>query len=639
MLWILCLALALLLLAGAFWLILRKKLGLMRFLYAMVTMLVATYVIYIPPFFTQHDSIAAFFGNLLNALQVLSLDAGYLDQYAVISEALTSPWIAQAYELVLALLHIALPAVSATAAVTLLMRCITQLQLRRFRKQKKNLYVFSQINYRSRILAADIRKNDSDGQILFLETDSDADHTQLRNDLRCSVMEENIENVRAKAKNRKVHYYCMDEDQEQNLNSALAILSNLQQENPEIQRNNYIFLFSRDPMAETMIDSLDKGLVEIDVINEYQNAAYRLLTEHPLTDIGMNGEIFVVLCGASEMTLETLRAVSWCGQICGYNLKVRVLGDWQTDGIARFREQCPGLFTERYDIQFLPCPDQQALRESLKAHCANADYIVVAEPTEKETIQQSVFLRRFYYMTDPQFKDAPRIYAYICNVDKALAVSSLCTAEEKPQRRARYDIVPFGVATDVYTYENITDSDLEKLAKNVHLMYEDIFSDGPIDAMDAIRRYNLFEVNKRSNRANALHIRYKLFLLGLDYTDAPEAEEVNMADFVDEEKLEKMSRSEHDRWMAFLESEGWVGATVDQAVAYKASGLSKGRHNCPLVKMHPYICSYEELKGRSDALGLPDSTVYDRELIARIPEILHDKWGITGKTYKIIKKQ
>ena len=264
---------------------------------------------------------------------------------------------------------------------------------------------------------------------------------------------------------------------------------------------------------------------------------------------------------------------------------------------------------------------------------------MVAESTEKDTIQQSVFLRRFYYMTDPRFKDAPRIYAYICNADKALAVSSLCTAEEKPQRRAKYDIVPFGVASDVYTYENITDSDLEKLAKNVHLMYEDIFADGPIDAMDAIRRYNLFEVNKRSNRANALHIRYKLFLLGLDYTQAEDAEEVNMADFTDEEKLEQMSRSEHDRWMAFLESEGWVGATVEQAAAYQASGLSKGRHNCPLVKMHPYICPYDELKARSDALGLPDSTVYDRELITRIPEILHDKWGVTGKRYKIIKKQ
>ena len=639
MLWIICLALAMLLLLGAVWLLLKKKLGLMRFLYAMFALLAAAHVIYIPPFFTQHDPIAAFFGNLMNTLQVLTLDAGYLDQYEVICEALTSPWITQAYELVLAVLHIALPAVSATAAVTLLMRCLTQLQLRRLRRQKQNLYVFSQVNYKSQILAEDIRKNDPEGQILFLETDNDADHTQLRNDLRCSVMEESIENVRAKAKNRKVHYYCMDEDQESNLNSALAILAKLQQEEPEIQRNNYIFLFSRDPMAETMIDSLDKGLVEIDVINEYQNAAYRLLTEYPLTDIGMNGEIFVVLCGFSEMTLETLRAVSWCGQICGYKLKVRILGALQQEVVAQFREQCPGLFTDRYDIRFLDCPDQQALRENLKAHCANADYIVVAEAEEKETIRQAVFLRRVYYMTDPQFRDAPRIYAYICNADKALAVSSLCTAEEKVQRRVSYDIVPFGVATDVYTYENITDSDLEKLAKNVHLMYEDIFSDGPIDALDAIRRYNLFEVNKRSNRANALHIRYKLFLLGLDYTGSTDAEEVDMAQYLTEEKLERMSRSEHDRWMAFLESEGWVGATVEESKAYQLSGISKGRHNCPLLKMHPYICPYDELKERSDALGLPDSTVYDRELITRIPEILHDKWGVTGKTYKIIEKQ
>ena len=91
--------------------------------------------------------------------------------------------------------------------------------------------------------------------------------------------------------------------------------------------------------------------------------------------------------------------------------------------------------------------------------------------------------------------------------------------------------------------------------------------------------------------------------------------------------------------MAFLESEGWVESTVEQADAYKASGISKGRHNCPLLKVHPYICPFEDLADRSDALGLPDSTVYDRELIARIPDILHDRWKVSGKRYKIIRIQ
>ena len=169
------------------------------------------------------------------------------------------------------------------------------------------------------------------------------------------------------------------------------------------------------------------------------------------------------------------------------------------------------------------------------------------------------------------------------------------------------------------------------------MVYEDIFSDGPIDVPDALIRYNLFETNKRSNRANALHIPYKLAMLGLALSTDPQAEEVCLQDYLDAETLELLTYAEHDRWMAFLESEGWYTATMEDVAAYQASGISKGRHNCPILKMHPYICPFEDLAARSEALGLPDSTVYDRELIARIPDIVHDHWGATGKKYKIVK--
>ena len=134
-----------------------------------------------------------------------------------------------------------------------------------------------------------------------------------------------------------------------------------------------------------------------------------------------------------------------------------------------------------------------------------------------------------------------------------------------------------------------------------------------------------------------MHIRYKLRMLGLDYTTDPDAEEVRLEDYLTPERLEALTRAEHDRCMAFLESEGWIPASLDEVKAYQASGISAGRHNCPLLKMHPYICPFEELSARSAALGLGDSTTYDRELIHRIPDILHDRWGVSGVYYKIIK--
>ena len=53
--------------------------------------------------------------------------------------------------------------------------------------------------------------------------------------------------------------------------------------------------------------------------------------------------------------------------------------------------------------------------------------------------------------------------------------------------------------------------------------------------------------------------------------------------------------------------------------------------------MHPYIAPYGELKERSAKLNKSDCTAYDWELIARIPDMLHDKWDVAGKKYRIIQ--
>ena len=148
----------------------------------------------------------------------------------------------------------------------------------------------------------------------------------------------------------------------------------------------------------------------------------------------------------------------------------------------------------------------------------------------------------------------------------------------------------------------------------------------------------MFEVNKRSNRANALHIRYKLNLLGLDYTDNENAEAVDLNAYLTDDVLKKLAISEHDRWLTFLQSEGWTTSTKADVVAYRESGVSKGRHNCPLLKMHPYICEFDKLEDLALDLEGKDTRVYDYELIKKIPDILGDKWGIAKKKFKIVKR-
>lgn len=639
MLWYICFILAVLMLAVLVGMAIDKKMGRMRILYLALGLLATAYVAYLPAFFSQYSFMAALLAGVVNVLQVITVDADYLAFYDLIRSELGTGLFCNLYFVLLAGVHFLLPSVSAMTAITLVMRCVTQLQVGMIRRNGKVLHIFSEVNYQSTLFAADIRRQDKKCDILFLEENNDLDHSDLQVSLRCSVLYEQIENLRPGTKRRKAYYYCISENQEKNLDSSLAIIASLEDAPRAVQQNNYIFLFTRDPSAEAMIDSLDKGHVEIDIINEQQEAAYRLLMEHPLTEAAdESGTISLLICGFTELGQELLRAAVWCGQISGHRLSVSVVGHQLETESANFRAAYPGLFCDRYDIRFYSYKNELEFHSLVADRCADAGYIVVCGRAETETIRQAVDLRRLYYTMDPDFHRAPAIYAYIRNADKAAALSRLRTAEAKPERRVSYGIVPFGMAKNIYTFQNITDSDLDKLSKNVHLVYEDIFSDGEINAVEAMGRYNLFEVNKRSNKANALHIRYKLLAMGLDYTADPDAEEVDFASALTDDLLQKLTVSEHDRWMAFLESEGWITASVEQSQTYQAAGLSRGRHNCPLLKLHPYICPFDDLKSRSDRLGLPDSTVYDREMITRIPHILHDKWGIAGKRYKIIKK-
>ena len=112
-----------------------------------------------------------------------------------------------------------------------------------------------------------------------------------------------------------------------------------------------------------------------------------------------------------------------------------------------------------------------------------------------------------------------------------------------------------------------------------------------------------------------------------------------LSDYFTDESIVQMSITEHDRWMAFLSSEGWIQSTKEQVDAYRASGISKGRHNCPILKMHPYICDYELLEALSLDLEGKNTAVYDTELILRIPDILGNKWNVANTKYKIIKKR
>lgn len=639
MIWYVCLCIGVLTIVLAIRCLLKKSLGELRAGVSLLLLLAATYIFYIPAFLESYDLMAALLANVVNMMQVISLDADYLAFYDLIRAALPAELLWKSYLLLLGLLHILLPVVTAMTAFTFLLHYITNVQSLFADRRGGDTYIFSELNERSRCLARDIRANYPTVHLIFSGCSDQDSMLKLRRELNCITDYDAIHARKPGGKPREVYYFCISDNEDANMNDALRLLDALRGQEASAQRHAHIYLFSEKNEVETMIDSSEKGSVDVHLVQKSRTTVYQLLDEHPLYSGAKDGRISVLLCGFGRINYALLRTAAWCGQLDGYTLELNVICANAAQAEKELRGECPGLLSPNYHVHFYEGAALDDIRAQVMRHCADSTYVVVDGGDDSGNIEKAIFLRRLFYSVGQDYTNAPGIYLYLTGESKYDTVQRLMTPEANATRQRSYDLVPFGGDHDFYTCRVLVDSPIERLAKNVHLVYEDIFSDGEIDVEQALERYNVFEVNKQSNRANALHIRYKLALLGLDYTDRDDAENVELLPLLDEESLERLTRAEHDRWMAFLESEGWQTASVAQSKAYQRSGVSAGRHNCPLLKLHPYICPYDELRERSDALGLPDSTVYDRELITRIPDILGDRWKVAGKTYKIVRKE
>lgn len=634
MIWIFCVAISLFFI-GLSILVYKKKQNSLKVVFVFGCIFMAGYVIYIPPFVKTYDVLSGLVGNIIHLLQMATVDADIMEYYDVINAEIGNPIIAKFYMFILGALHIAVPTVSALTAVTVLFRCFSSMRLFLANAFKKPMFVFSEFNKRSLQLAKSLENIKCD--IVFAGSAEDSFNNENESKIGFIFKEESISELQLRFKKKKnIYFFCISENEDESLSHILRLIEKFSELEEEKQKYIHIYLFSKYEDFSVYIDSANKGLLDIRCVNEYEMLIYNLLDKYPLIKFAKS-DIRILLHGLSQINLIALKTIVWCGQLSGFSMKISVVGIDMEKQIDDLKLNLPGLFSDRYSISFYNCKSEKEVTDIIKEKCYDANYIIVSEETDNATMNRGVMLRRLFYRMSENFDYCPPIFCYIKDLSKHNIVKNLATAESNEKRKIGYDLIPFGNLSEVYSYKNLIDSDLEKIARNVHLAYEEIFSDGEIDINDAIKRYNVFEVNKRSNVANALHIRYKLNMLGLDYTNDDVSDVVQMKDYYTEDCMKKLAISEHNRWMAFLETEGWSTSTKEDVYLYRKSGISRGRHNCPILKMHPYICEYEKLKDLSLDLEGKDTTVYDEELILRIPDILGDKWKVAGKTFKIIK--
>ena len=177
-------------------------------------------------------------------------------------------------------------------------------------------------------------------------------------------------------------------------------------------------------------------------------------------------------------------------------------------------------------------------------------------------------------------------------------------------RKRLYAIEPVGDVESAYTVKNVFNTPLSRQARNVNRIY----SEHDINAADnfeaAILKADLgfmgSEYSQRSSLASALHRKYSLFLVcrkiasaagaAVDWTTPLVSIDQVVKDeyeaYFKEHDAAWLSAVEHDRWSAYVSTEGHEHADLDQV---KQIWALEEKHNYELAHLHPCLIDFDDL--------------------------------------------
>ncbi len=438
--------------------------------------------------------------------------------------------------------------------------------------KNRNIFIFSNPDSRSLILARSIRETDKSAAVIFAGG-SNADKESIAAVKRagCRIYRRSIESVGFKgyAPNSTIRVILTSADEDANLKSALRLTKRLRG-----KVNAEIYTFNTSKASECLLDSVDKGggnnltaPVKIRRVNAVRNQIYLDLLNNSLFEEAVEEYdekvISVLIVGFGQYGTEMLKAVLWCGQMDGYTLRAHVI-DKNPDIESIFYRQCPGILQrgsqprsgeDYYELNFYGGIDvnTHAFNECIE-NIGSVSLALVSLGDENLNIASAMTLRSVFSGIKidgggvPEHSRAarqkPRIIAVTHNPEKAALLKENRLSN---YNRQYYQIDCMGADTDLYSYDNIFIPQLEAMALQTHLQW------GTADDFDN------YEYNRRSSMTSAIHKKYRDMLMPDDETK----------DIL-----------EHKRWNAYMRG---------------TEGYSFGYIRDDLALRHPLLTKYDNL--------------------------------------------
>ncbi|MBP5372819.1 MAG: hypothetical protein J6Y44_01360 [Clostridia bacterium] len=436
---------------------------------------------------------------------------------------------------------------------------------------RKNVYVFSELNAKSVILAEDIKKVDKNSAIIFTGVDknNESEWYERASDLKSIIFSFDITSLKFKKtrKNKKLRIFLFTEDDETNLSQFEEVYKKVKDlDNAEIR---YLAMTSQSGLA---ISKNKERKVKIYRINYNSFFIYRYLYEkgtaifdNTVAERDGKKVISIIIVGVGVIGKLLLKAYVWYAQMYGYYLKINA---FDSDGLIeeKLAHECPELLDPRFNKQEIFGDAQYDITihsgvsagtrefdEELKK-IDDASFVFVSMNGDEKNISAAIDLR----MQFERIGLHPVINAVV-NSDKEEYFKNATNFKGE-----RFDVSFIGDYKDLYSYKSIIANDLEVDALNRHLRFMSEES------------FWAYEYNYCSSCAAAIHAKAKVHC-GIVGADGTEGE-------LTPSELEDIARLEHMRWNAWMRGEGYV---------YSGSPDPNSRKD--LAKMHHDLIPYGAL--------------------------------------------
>lgn len=440
---------------------------------------------------------------------------------------------------------------------------------------RKDVYVFSELNEKSLVLAADIRSRDEKAVIVFTDVfekneESSFEFLEKAKKLRAICFKKDILVINFKKHSRKklISFFVIGMNDAENLNQALKLI-----ESYKDRENTNLYVFSTAAGSELLLSNTDQSAVKVRRINEVQSLINRVLYEHGdviFQSARENAEgtrdISAVIVGMGRHGVEMVKALSWFGQMDGYKLEINA---FDKDRLAeeKFIARAPELMSDKYNGRFIEGEAYYNIKIHSKvdvetvtfaneiAKISNATYVLVALGNDDMNIRTAVNLRMYF----ERMHIHPVIQAIVYNSEQKRALFDL-----KNFKGQDYDIDFIGDLESSYVADVIIDSELEEDALQRHLKW------------GTEEEFWNYEYNYRSSTASAIHMKARI-RQGIPGAD-------KSTDQLTPEEKHGIEVLEHKRWNAYMRAEGYV-----------FSGSTDKESRNDLAKMHHDLVDFDRL--------------------------------------------